>query len=61
VEPQQPYIDYGWEERKKGEFRGDIGAIRQVLTPAFRKQQSSIQKKKKKKEKKKPFSQYIYI
>jgi hypothetical protein len=38
------------EDRQKvGEKRGDIGAIRLVLTPSFRKPQSSPKKKKKKK------------
>jgi hypothetical protein len=40
-------IDYRCEDRKKiGDFRDDIGAIRMVLIPSFRKPRSSPQKKR---------------
>jgi hypothetical protein len=35
-------IDYRFEDRNKvGELRGDVGAIRDVLTPSSRKPRSS--------------------
>ncbi len=44
------FIDYRYEDRKIGESRGDIGTIRWVLIPSFRKPRSSPQRNK-------PFSQ----
>jgi hypothetical protein len=48
-------MDHGCEHGTKvGESRGDIGAIREVLTPSFRKLRSSLPKNK-------PFSQGMHL
>ncbi len=40
-----------WRQKKIDKLRGDNGCIRYILSPSFRKPQSSAQKKKKKKKK----------
>ncbi len=37
-----PYIDNRWEDEKVGEFRGDVGSIRYVLSPEIVKFQSRL-------------------